>query len=40
VQGPAGAPPFWSLAVEEQFYPLWPVFVLVLPTRRLICSRR
>jgi peptidoglycan/LPS O-acetylase OafA/YrhL len=35
VQGPAWAPPFWSLAVEEQFYLLWPVFVLVLTTRRL-----
>lgn len=32
---PPAAPPLWSLAVEEQFYFLWPVIVLVLGARRL-----
>lgn len=36
VSAPPGAPPLWSLAVEEQFYLLWPVLVLALTSRRLI----
>lgn len=36
VPNPPGAPPLWSLAVEEQFYLLWPVLVLALTSRRLV----
>ena len=32
---PNGGGPLWSLAVEEQFYLLWPVLVLLLPRRAL-----
>jgi peptidoglycan/LPS O-acetylase OafA/YrhL len=36
VIGPVGLGPMWSLAVEEQFYLLWPFLVLWLPRRALI----
>ncbi|HYZ16454.1 MAG TPA: acyltransferase [Candidatus Acidoferrum sp.] len=36
VGNPPGAPPLWSLAVEEQFYLVWPVLVLALTSRRLV----
>ena len=29
-------PHFWSLAVEEQFYFIWPVVIALTPTRRLV----
>ena len=32
-KGPA--PVFWTLSVEEQFYLIWPLMFLSLPTRRL-----
>ncbi|MDB5026707.1 MAG: acyltransferase 3 [Candidatus Eremiobacteraeota bacterium] len=35
VATPPGAPPLWSLAVEEQFYLLWPAIVMLLRPSRL-----
>jgi peptidoglycan/LPS O-acetylase OafA/YrhL len=34
--GIVGLSHFWSLAVEEQFYLLWPVIVFVMARRRLV----
>ena len=35
IQTPHGLNHFWTLAVEEQFYIVWPAVVLALPDRRL-----
>jgi peptidoglycan/LPS O-acetylase OafA/YrhL len=34
-ESPAGATPLWSLAIEEQFYLLWPTVVWLLRPRAL-----
>ena len=37
IRGPAH---FWSLAVEERFYMIWPLVVLLANSRRLILHFR
>jgi peptidoglycan/LPS O-acetylase OafA/YrhL len=35
---PVASPHFWSLAVEEQFYLLWPLLMLFIPKKFLFAS--